>query len=81
VQRLKGSRLNHFNHAPSNNSFNASGISSTFIDNLDACFIVCRRVNSGVRFLLNAVIQNTESANLNDYQAEDFLNASLAWML
>jgi hypothetical protein len=38
--------------APPNNSFNASGNSSDVVVNLDAWFVVCRRVNSGVRLLI-----------------------------
>jgi hypothetical protein len=37
-----------------------------------------RSVNSGVRFLLNAVAQNIESAVLNFDEAEDFWNANAA---
>jgi len=45
---------------------------------LDACFVVSRPVNSGVRFLLNALAQNNESLSLNFTDAEDFLNAHAA---
>jgi hypothetical protein len=43
-----------------NNSFNASGISLPFIVSLSHDALVSRRVNSGVRFLLN-----TEAQKLN----------------
>jgi len=43
--------------------------------------VVSRRVNSGVRFLLNAVAQNIESAVLNFTVAEDVLKAQAARML
>jgi hypothetical protein len=44
----------------------------------DASLNSSRPVNSGVRFLLNAVAQNIESAILNFTEAEDFLNAHAA---
>jgi TonB family protein len=44
--------LNDIFNGRSNNSFNASGNISTFIDNLDAIPDTFRRVNSGVRLLL-----------------------------
>jgi hypothetical protein len=40
--------------APPNNSFNASGNSSTFIDNLDVSLNASRRVNSGVGLLTSS---------------------------
>ncbi len=40
-----------------------------------------RRVNSGVRFLLNGLVQNTETANLNFNQAANWLSAKETWML
>jgi hypothetical protein len=42
-------------------------------DNLNACFIASRRVNSSVRFLLNSLAQTIESAILNFVEAEDCL--------
>ena len=40
-----------------------------------------RPVNSGVRFLLNALAQNIKSAILNFDEGEGFLNDDAAWML
>jgi hypothetical protein len=41
---------------------------------LDASLIDCSPVNSGVRFLLNALAQTIESVILNFTEEEDFLN-------
>jgi hypothetical protein len=51
--------------APSNNSFNRSGISLHVIENLDASLNISRPVNSSVRFLLNDRDRSFESIVLN----------------
>ena len=47
-------------------------------DRLGAWFVDCRRVNSGVRFLLNAVTQESESVILHVIEAQEL---SCMWML
>jgi hypothetical protein len=42
---------------------------------------VSRRLIGGVRFLLNGLVQNIETANLSFTEAADCLNANESWML
>jgi hypothetical protein len=60
-----------------NNSFNPTRDSMTFMMLPAAQVEGCSRgrVNSGVRFLLNGVVQNHESVSLNLIAAQDFLCA------
>jgi hypothetical protein len=68
--------LNDTFEGRSNNSFDASGFSALLIDNLNQFADISRRVNSGVRFLLNAVAQSSESATLNLDHVPDRLACS-----
>jgi len=51
--------------AASNNSLNPTGMSLSLIENLSHDAVVSRRVNSGVRFLLNGVTHNSTSTFTN----------------
>jgi hypothetical protein len=49
-----------------------------FIENLNQFPDASRRVNSGVRFLLNGQTQRVEPVNLTLTEAEDFLKTDVA---